>query len=194
MGQQKACDFFFHTLGVSVPSGEESLPGDCAVKSLRQQLDFIWWKVCESLWISFPVEAKDEINLQILKDVSSGVAHTALTVFLHSQLHTYLWLFSPLSSPLSIWRPLHGGQIWWWNMLRPSCVSIRPRWMQLLKFSHLTAGTVSLSSSCSMTFWGWTVSVWLFKKVYSDVSMDPGVVVFDWWSDFARAGGLKGVI
>lgn len=62
--------------------------------------------------------------------------------------------FASLYFPLSLWRPLHGGQTWWWNMPRPSCVSTLPTWMQLLKFSPLTAGTVSPSSSCSTTSWG----------------------------------------
>lgn len=66
--------------------------------------------------------------------------------------HLFLSLLSFLS------RPLHGGRTWWWNTRRPSYVSTQPTWTQLLRFSHLTAGTVFPCSSCWTTSWEQTVS------------------------------------
>lgn len=73
----------------------------------------------------------------------------------------------PLCLSLSTCRPLRGGQTWWWSMPKPSCVSTRPTWTQLLRFSRLTAGTVSPSSSCLTTSWEWTVSEELLKLIFN---------------------------
>lgn len=57
---RKACHFFFLSFFSSCLSAvfsastcEESVPGDPAVKPLKRQLGFIWWKVREKSWERF---------------------------------------------------------------------------------------------------------------------------------------------
>lgn len=116
------------------------------------------------------------VNCKFLRRAHWGVPSLCLICLLSFTLNLLIFFHSLYSVSLpslsllySIWRPLRGGQTWWWSMPRPSCVSTRPTWTRLLKYSHPTAGTVSPSSSCSMTSWESTVSEKLLKEntVYS---------------------------
>lgn len=96
------------------------------------------------------------------------ICFVSFTLTLLISFHSlYSVSLSSLSFPLSTCRPLHGGQTWWWSMPRPSCVSTRLTWTQLLRFSRPTAGTVSPSSSCLTTSWEWTVSEELLKNIFN---------------------------
>lgn len=154
---RKACDFPCLSTVVSASSCEESFPRDHAMKwgknliSCGEKWDrakVLWNRSVELHYIFLMVNESQTVNCEFLK----------IFCFV---LSTSRFSSTPLPSTpflLFIWRPSRGGQTWWWNMPRPSCVSTQLTWTQLLKSNHLIVGTVFLSSSCSTTSWGWTVS------------------------------------
>lgn len=82
-----------------------------------------------------------------------------------SFLHVFPYLFnrrpcSPASFPsCCVSRRLRGGQTSWWSMQKTSWPSMPSTWMPLWRSNPPRAGTASLSSSCSTTSSGQTVSL-----------------------------------